>query len=160
MHCPFTSEISVKRERGILILVMRYFYWLFLSRCRYVRRTPPPPPFTPLFVHCCVQECSFYFWYFSSKLDVSRVVSIGFLNEEFYLLYRYWWNTRNIFLLLKIISSLLAVRISKECSLFVFLFVLDPSRNLIMMRSSLSWNLTVAVSEVLKELRVHFVHHG
>ena len=97
MHCPFTSEISVKRERGILILVMRYFYWLFLSRCRYVRRTPPPPPFTPLFVHCCVQECSFYFWYFSSKLDVSRVVSVGFLNEEFYLLYRYWWNTRNIF---------------------------------------------------------------
>ena len=97
MHCPFTSEISVKRERGILILVMRYFYRLFLSRCRYVRRTPPPPPFTPLFVHCCVQEWSFYFWYFSSKLDVSRVVSIGFLNEEFYLLYRYWWNTRNIF---------------------------------------------------------------
>ena len=28
MHCPFTSEISVKREHGILIPVMRYFYFL------------------------------------------------------------------------------------------------------------------------------------
>ena len=26
--CPFTSEISVKREHGILIPVMRYFYFL------------------------------------------------------------------------------------------------------------------------------------
>ena len=27
-HCSFTSEISVKREHGILIPVMRYFYFL------------------------------------------------------------------------------------------------------------------------------------
>ena len=26
--CPFTSEISVKREHGILIPLMRYFYFL------------------------------------------------------------------------------------------------------------------------------------
>ena len=30
---------------------------------------------------CCVQECSFYCWYFSRKLD-SKVISIGFLNEK------------------------------------------------------------------------------
>ena len=43
--CPFTSEISVKREHGILIPVMRYFYFLI-----FVRRPPPSPPFTPLLV--------------------------------------------------------------------------------------------------------------
>ena len=44
MHCPFTSEISVKREHGILIPVMRYFYFL------YVRDSCVGPPFTPLFL--------------------------------------------------------------------------------------------------------------
>ena len=34
MHCPFTSEISVKRERGISILVMRYFYTLMSVQIR------------------------------------------------------------------------------------------------------------------------------
>ena len=32
-------------------------------------------------IDCCVQECSFYCWYFSSKLD-SKLISIGFLNEK------------------------------------------------------------------------------
>ena len=32
-------------------------------------------------IDCCVQECSFCCWYFSSKLD-SKVISIGFLNEK------------------------------------------------------------------------------
>ena len=40
--CPFTSEISVKREHGILIPVMRYFYFLI-----FVIRASDPP-FTPL----------------------------------------------------------------------------------------------------------------
>ena len=39
--CPFTSEISVKREHGILILVMRYFYCFFRDSC-------VGPSFTPL----------------------------------------------------------------------------------------------------------------
>ena len=39
-------------------------------------------------VHCCVQECSFYFWYFSGKFD-SKVLRIGFLNDwEIYLINR------------------------------------------------------------------------
>ena len=49
MHCPFTSEISVKRERGILILVMRYFYRLFnVGADRCVGPQPPPPLYPPL----------------------------------------------------------------------------------------------------------------
>ena len=42
MHCPFTSEISVKREHAILIPVMRYFYFLMSVIRAY------DPPFTPL----------------------------------------------------------------------------------------------------------------
>ena len=42
--CPFTSEISVKREHGILIPLMRYFYFLI-----FVIRAYEAPPFTPLF---------------------------------------------------------------------------------------------------------------
>ena len=42
MHCPFTSEISVKREHAILIPVMRYFYFLMSMIRAY------EPPFTPL----------------------------------------------------------------------------------------------------------------
>ena len=41
MHCPFTSEISVKREHGILIPVMHYFYFL------YVRDPCVGPPLYP-----------------------------------------------------------------------------------------------------------------
>ena len=42
MYCPFTSEISVKREHAILIPVMRYFYFLMSMIRAY------EPPFTPL----------------------------------------------------------------------------------------------------------------
>ena len=48
MHCPFTSEISVKRKHIISITVMRYFYF-FMSVITCVG--PPPrnaPPFTHL----------------------------------------------------------------------------------------------------------------
>ena len=43
MYCSFTSEISVNRERGILIPGMRYFYFL-LSVIRVQDFPPPLPP--------------------------------------------------------------------------------------------------------------------
>ena len=77
----------MKREREVLILVMSYFFFLMFVQIRAKDPPPPPPSFTPLFVHCCVQDCSYYLWYFTRKLDVNRVVSIGFLNEEFYIFF-------------------------------------------------------------------------
>ena len=46
-------------------------------------------------IYCCVQECSFYFWYFSSKL-YSRVLSIGFLNENFYIFFVWVPQTEDV----------------------------------------------------------------
>ena len=43
--CPFTSEISVKREHVILIPVMRYFYFLiFVIRAKDPSPSPLYPP--------------------------------------------------------------------------------------------------------------------
>ena len=50
MHCPFTSEISVKREHGILIPVMRYFYFLYVrDSCVGPPLYPPLPCFSNYF---------------------------------------------------------------------------------------------------------------
>ena len=38
------------------------------------------------FKDCCVQECSFYFWYFSNKL-ASRVISIGSLSMKSFIIF-------------------------------------------------------------------------
>ena len=46
MHCPFTSEISKKRGREILILVMSYFFFFNVGVDTCVGSPPPPP--TPL----------------------------------------------------------------------------------------------------------------
>ena len=50
MHCPFTSEISKKRGREILILVMSYFFFFNVGVDTCVGSPPPPHSFTPLFV--------------------------------------------------------------------------------------------------------------
>ena len=47
MHCPFTSEISLKRKHIISITVMRYFYFL-MSAITCVGLAPLPPPPLPL----------------------------------------------------------------------------------------------------------------
>ena len=47
MYCSFTWEISVKREHGILIPVMRYFYFLMSVIRVYDSQRPPPPPLPP-----------------------------------------------------------------------------------------------------------------
>ena len=46
MHCPFTSEISVKRKHIISITVMCYFYF-FMSVITFVGTHPPHPPPPP-----------------------------------------------------------------------------------------------------------------
>ena len=40
--CPFTSKISVKREHGILIPVIRYFFFPFFSFQFIFLLTGPP----------------------------------------------------------------------------------------------------------------------
>ena len=50
MHCPFTSEMSVKRKHIISITVMRYFYFL-MSAITCVGLAPLPPPPAPPFTH-------------------------------------------------------------------------------------------------------------
>ena len=71
MHCPFTSEISVKRERGILILVMRYFYRLFNVGADRCVGPQPPPPFTPLYPLLCTLLCPIVYFSISDTSAVN-----------------------------------------------------------------------------------------
>ena len=45
MYFPFTSEISMKREREVLILVMSYFFFLMFVQIR--AKDPPLLPLPP-----------------------------------------------------------------------------------------------------------------
>ena len=67
--CPFTSEISVKREHVILIPVMRYFYFLiFVIRAK----DPSPPLFTPL---CETWHHSENGETFDEKIDLIKLIN-------------------------------------------------------------------------------------
>ena len=58
--CPFTSEISVKREHGILIPVMHYFYFLIFVIRAYDHPLPPSSDCTSVWLIRAKKERKFW----------------------------------------------------------------------------------------------------